>query len=312
LSSVASNFPMSPGLLGNNGTTPIRVYGDNRPEHELPQVGVIRSATPDYFRSLGIPLMAGRTFGESDTEDSQPVAVVNRSLAKVAWGTKDPIGSRISGDGEHWLQVVGIVGDVKEYGPGRDTPAQVYLPMMQRPIPSTVVVRAAGAPEVAIAGVRRAVLESNPDTAVTRVETLDDARDEAVRPPRTVAQLFGLFAGLALVIAVAGIGSMLMLWVRQRMREIGIRIAMGAGPGDIVATVLRQGMLLAVLGFALGLGGALGLTRLLKTLLFEVTPTDVPTYGTVSAVLLIAALVACWMPARRAARIDPQRALRCE
>jgi putative ABC transport system permease protein len=133
-----------------------------------------------------------------------------------------------------------------------------------------------------------------------------------VASPRTTAQLFGLFAALALVIAVAGIGSMLALWVRQRMREIGIRMALGAAPADILSTVLRQGMVLVTVGLACGLAGALALTGLLKKLLFQVTPTDVPTYSVVSALLLVAALVACWVPARRAARIDPQVALRSE
>jgi putative ABC transport system permease protein len=127
-----------------------------------------------------------------------------------------------------------------------------------------------------------------------------------------MTRLFGLFAALALVIAVAGIGSMLALWVRQRMREIGIRIALGASPRDILATVVRQGMVLAGIGLVCGLFGALALTRLLKNLLFEVTPTDAPTYAAVSVLLMAAALAACWVPARRAAGIDPQVALRCE
>lgn len=130
--------------------------------------------------------------------------------------------------------------------------------------------------------------------------------------PRTTTRLFGLFAALALVIAVAGMGSMLALWVRQRMREIGIRIALGASPADILTAVVRQLMVLVTIGLACGFAGALALTRLLKNLLFEVTPTDAPTYLAVSALLLVASLAACWVPARRAAGIDPQVALRCE
>jgi len=160
--------------------------------------------------------------------------------------------------------------------------------------------------------VRRAVLQANPESAVIKIQTLDEARAEAVASPRTTAQLFGLFAGLALVIAVAGIGSMLALWVRQRMREIGIRIALGASPSDILSTVLRQGMVLVAVGLVGGLAGALVLTQALKRMLFAITPTDVPTYAVVSVLLLGAALVACWIPARRAARIDPQVALRTE
>ena len=184
--------------------------------------------------------------------------------------------------------------------------------MAQAPFAGNVLVRTSTDPELLIPAVRRAVLDANPESAVVKVKTLDEARSEAVASPRTTAQLFGLFAVLALVIAVAGIGSMLALWVRQRMREIGIRIALGAGPADILSTVLRQGMMLVTVGLACGLGGALALTRLLKKLLFAVTPTDAPTYAVVSALLLTAALLACWVPARRAARIDPQVALRSE
>jgi putative ABC transport system permease protein len=127
-----------------------------------------------------------------------------------------------------------------------------------------------------------------------------------------MARLFALFGALALVIAVTGIGSMLALWVRQRMREIGIRMAMGASPGDILANVVRQGMVLTAVGAAAGLAGSLAMARLIAKLLFEVTPTDIATYAVVSALLTGSALVACWIPARRAARIDPQVALRCE
>jgi predicted permease len=309
---VSSNFPMNPDNKIGGPTPRFRIQGDNRPDHELTPVSVIRSVSPEYFRTLGIPLVAGRFIEARDTDTAQRVVVVNRSLAERAWNRKDPVGQNISFDGEHWFQVVGIAGDVKEFGPARETPAQIYLSQQQQPNAACVLVRAASDPKSVIASVRRAVLEANPGAAVVRVETLDDARSEAVRPPRTVASLFGLFAILALVIAVAGIGSMLMLSVRQRMREIGIRIALGASPADIVGTVLRQGLALAVAGFVLGLGGALALTRLIRTLLFEVAPTDLPTYGAVSLVLLASAAAACWVPGRRAAQIDPQLALRCE
>jgi len=312
VSAISSDFPMNPGSRMNMAGTHLRAFGDSRPDGELPRVGVVRFVSPDYFKVLGIPLVSGRAIQESDNEKVPYVAVINRALALRVWGNADPIDQKVQLGSNDWLRVVGVVGDVKEFGPGHDVPSQVYLAIAQQPMATCVLVRAAGEPNAVISGVRRAVLGANPGTAITRVETLEDARSEAVRPPRTVARLFTLFAGLALVIAVAGIGSMLMLSVRQRMREIGIRIALGAGPGDIVAAILRQGMALAAIGFAVGLVGALMLTRLIRTLLFEVTPTDAPTYAAVSAVLLAAALIASWTPARRAARIDPQLALRCE
>jgi putative ABC transport system permease protein len=278
----------------------------------MPPVQSVRRVTPDYFRTVGIPLIAGRAFRDSDTEESPMVILVNRSLARRTWKNEDAVGKRITFDGEHFLEIVGVVGDVREFGPREDAPVQLYRPMRQDPFAGNVLVRTASDAELLIPAVRRAVLEANPESAVVKVKTLDDARSEAVASPRTTAQLFGLFAALALVIAVAGIGSMLALWVRQRIREIGIRIALGAAPADILSTVLRQGMLLVAVGLACGLGGALTLSRLLKKLLFAVAPTDAPTYAVVSALLLAAALLACWFPARRAARIDPQVALRSE
>jgi putative ABC transport system permease protein len=309
---VSSSFPMDADNVGGGRPLRFRVFGDNRPETEMPPVQSVRRVTTDYFRTVGIPLIAGRAFRESDTETAPMVVLVNRSLARRTWKNEDAVGKRITFDGEHFLEVVGIVGDVREFGPREDAPIQLYRPMAQAPFAGNVLVRTAADPESLIPAVRRAVLDANPESAVIKVKTLDEARSEAVASPRTTAQLFGLFAALALVIAVAGIGSMLALWVRQRMREIGIRIALGAAPADILSTVLRQGMVLVTVGLACGLGGALTLTRLLKKLLFAVTPTDAPTYAVVSALLLVAALLACWVPARRAARIDPQVALRSE
>jgi predicted permease len=311
-SAVSSDFPMNPGSRMNMGGNHIRAFGDTRPDSELTQVSVMRFVSPDYFRALGVPLIAGRAFRDADDEKAPPVVVLNRSLARQIWGNDNPIGKRVSFDDVEWHTVVGVVGDTREFGPGHEAPPQVYYSLWRHSMATCVVIRTAGDPAASISGVRRAVLEANPGTAVTRIDTLDDARSEALRPPRTVTRLFGLFAVLALVISMAGIGSMLMLWVRQRIREIGIRMALGAKPGDIVASVLQQGMVLAVAGFALGIAGALALTRFLKTLLFEVTPTDTPTYAAVSVVLLTAALIGCWIPARRAARIDPQAALRSE
>ncbi|HEY1495070.1 MAG TPA: ABC transporter permease [Candidatus Solibacter sp.] len=309
----ASSFPMDPD--NNNfgsGVVRFRVYGDSRPDTELPPISAVRRITPDYFHTVGIPLVAGRTFRDSDSEKAPNVFIVSRSLAQRAWKNEDPIGKRITFDGEHYAEIVGVAGDVHEFGPGQGAPIQVYRPIAQQPFVGALLVRGAGDPRALIATVRRTALEANPESAVTKIQTLEEARSLSTASPRTTTRLFGLFAALALVIALAGIGSMLALWVRQRMREIGIRIALGAGPADILATVVRQGMVLVAIGLVCGLAGALALTRLLKNLLFEVTPTDAPTYAAVSVLLLAAALLACWVPARRAARIDPQIALRCE
>jgi putative ABC transport system permease protein len=308
---LSSNFPMSPdmGIFIRR----FRIEGSSRPESDLPPVQSLRLATPGYFKTLGIPLVAGRTFRDSDKLFAPLVVVINHSLAKQVWNREDPIGKRISFDGEHWLQIVGVVGDVKEFGLRQATPFQVYGSLAQEPANAgTLLVRTAGDPAPFTGMVRRAVLAVDPETAIVRVETLEQAREDSVASPETATRLFGLFAVLALVIAAAGIGSMLALWVRQRMREIGIRMALGAKPGDILRTVVRQGMVLVLVGLGCGMAGALALTRLMQTLLFAVTPTDAATFAAVTVLLPGAALLACYVPARRASRIDPQVALRCE
>jgi putative ABC transport system permease protein len=310
---VSSSFPMDPDNTNtSSGVARFRVYGDNRPDTELPGVLSIRRVTPDYFRTIGIQVIAGRTFLDSDSETAPMVVLVNRTLAQRTWKDGNAVGKRITFDGEHYAEIVGVVGDVREFGPGQTAPVQVYRPIAQQPFVGSLVVRGAGDPRALIASVRRATLDANPESAITKIQTLDEARSLSTASPRTTTRLFGLFAALALVIALAGIGSMLALWVRQRIREIGIRMALGAGPKDILATVVRQGMVLVAIGLTCGFAGALALTRLLKNLLFEVTPTDAATYVAVSGFLLMAAILACWVPARRAARIDPQMALRCE
>jgi putative ABC transport system permease protein len=280
---------------------------------ETPPMAAMRGATPGYFSTLGIPLVSGRTFRESDSPDASPVAVISRALAHRRWGQQDPTGRRVSFDrGKTWIAIVGVVGDVKEYGLDRAAPEQFYRPMAQLQMPAAILVRTANDPEALSNQVRRDILDLDPQTAITLVKTLEEVRTDSVSSPRTTARLLGSFAGLALIVAVAGIGSMLALSVRQRVREIGIRMALGATPGDVLRVIVRQGMALVAIGMALGLAGAVALTGALKALLFEVTPTDLATYVLVSAVLAAAALLASYLPARRAARIDPQAALRCE
>ncbi|MBZ5726587.1 MAG: ABC transporter permease [Acidobacteriia bacterium] len=310
---VASAFPMDPDILGGGQPQRFQVEGDPRPDEELPAVNTVRAASPGYFQTLGIPLVAGRPFLDSDDEHAPRVVIVNRSLAHRRWGNENPIGRRIAflGDGA-WLKIVGVVGDVREFGQNRESPYEVYAPLEQIPNAGSVLVRTAGDPLAMVNMLRRAVHEVNPQIAINQAETLEQARADSVSSPRTLTRLFGLFGGLAFLIAITGIASMLALWVRQRAREIGIRMALGASPADIVGAVIRRGMLLAGIGLAAGVGGAWALTGYLKTLLFQVEPTDAVTFLLVAALLLAAALLACFVPAMRAARIDPQAALRAE
>ncbi|MGA2131064.1 MAG: ABC transporter permease [Bryobacteraceae bacterium] len=310
---VASSFPLDPDTFGMNGMDQtFHIEGRIESDAEVPPAANLRTVTPNYFKTLGIPLVRGRLFQDADHQDALPVAIISRGMARKRWGAQDPVGRRISFDGKSWITIVGLVGDVKEFGLGREAPEQLYTPLAQTGMPGSILVRTAGDPAVLANQLRRSIREIDPEISVTMVKTLDEVRSDSVSAPRTTARLFGLFAALALVIAVAGIGSMLALSVRQGIREIGIRMALGAAPLDILGIVIRRGMILVACGLAIGVAGAMALTGTLKALLFEITPTDLSTYLAVSTLLGLAALAAAYVPARRAARIDPQIALRCE
>ncbi|HLK62594.1 MAG TPA: ABC transporter permease [Bryobacteraceae bacterium] len=314
---TSNSYPLDPDMVAMARTMEHQwhfiVEGDGRGESEWPGVKALRIASPGYFRTLGIPLLSGRAFLDSDTESTPQVVMINRALGKQAWGDADPLGRRLSFDGgQDWATIVGVAADTKEFGLGAETPFEIYLPEGQFPASGVALVRTTSDPASVEALVRKAILEIDPETAITHVESLEEVRADSIASPRTTACMFSLFAVLAFLIALTGIGSMLALWVKQRTREIGIRMALGARPGRILGTVIRQGMSMVAIGLLFGYLGAVLLTRFLKVLLFQVEPTDGPTYALVSAVLLLAALVACILPARRAARIDPHVALRCE
>lgn len=311
---VASSFPLDPDNINYGGqTVRFQVEGDPRPESELPPVSTTRRASPEYFETLGIPLISGRTFRDSDNDRAPMVVLMNQALALKRWGNRDPAGKRITFDnGTTWLTVIGVVGNVKEFGLATETPYQVYLPLAQAAFPGSVLVRVAGNPRGMVEQIRRAIHEVDPAIAIVKMKSMEEFRADSVASPRTMARLFALFGIIALVIAVGGIASMLALWVRQRMREIGIRMALGASPRKILGDFLWQGMALVAAGLLLGGLVSLAAGRLIATVLFQVKPHDPLTYAIVSGVLLLAALIACYPPARRASGVDPQLALRCE
>jgi predicted permease len=311
---VGSSFPLDQDNL-NQGGRPIRfqVEGDWRSEAELPPVTIARTASPDYFKTLKIPTIMGRAFLDSDNADAPKVVILNQTVARRRFGKENPVGKRITIDnGENWMTIVGVVGDVKEAGLARETPYQIYRPFAQLPFLGSTLIRASGPQKEIVEQIRRGLQEVEPYMAVVRVQTMEEARAKSIASPRTLTRLFTLFAVLALIIAVAGVGSMLALGVRQRNREIGIRMALGATPRNVLASVISQGMLLVIMGLVAGLAVALMTTTVLSALLFQVTPTHIPTYFVGSILLLGAAFLACYLPARRASHIDPQVALRCE
>ena len=275
------------------------------------------SVSADYFSAMGIPLRRGRLFTERDNKDSPHVALINETMAKRTFPGEDPIGKRITFDtGEKnpdWFEVVGIVGDVKQYGLDQPTTLQTYEPYTQQTFPSmTLVVRTKGDPTNLSAAIRSEVLKLDKDQPVSSIKTLQQFFSNSISQQQFSMLLLGVFAAVALVLATVGIYGVLSYAVTQRRHEIGIRMALGARAPDVLRLVLINGMSLALIGVILGLGGAFGLTRLMETLLFEVKATDIITYATVALGLLVVALAACYIPARRATKVDPLVALRYE
>jgi ABC-type lipoprotein release transport system permease subunit len=215
-------------------------------------------------------------------------------------------------NGKTWATIVGVVGDVRQYGLDKEPADEIYVPVSQGPFATFLVVKTTSEPMSQARLIRDVVHRTDAETAVDQVETLQQVRDESVANPRLTAWLLGLFAGLALLITAAGITGVMALSVTQRTREIGIRIALGATRARIVATVMRQGMTLVVVGLLVGVAGALALDRLVTSLLFATPAADPATFAAVSLLLTLVAGVACFVPALRATGIDPMLALRSE
>jgi putative ABC transport system permease protein len=272
--------------------------------------------TPGYLRAMEIPLQKGRTITEHDNPNTEKVALINRRMADELWANQDPIGKRIRFSGEDknpWWTIVGVVNDVSQYALDKKAPMQIYLPHEQFPTSfNTIVVKTNVKPEEVTAAVRNAILSVDSEQAVFNVATLQELQSNSVLLRSFFMLLLIIFASLALILAVVGIYGVMSYAVTQRTQEIGIRLALGARAGDVLTLILRNGMILTTVGVVIGLAGAFALTRLLAVLLFGVAPTDAITFATVSVTLIVAAFVACYIPARRATKVDPLVALRYE
>ncbi len=274
--------------------------------------------TPGYLRAMSVTLLKGRAMEEHDTAEAAPVALINETMARELWPSEDPLGKRIKFPGSEknpqpWRTVVGVVGDVSQYGLDRKIPMQIYLPEAQYPTSvMTLVVRADSNPGNLVATIRNEILSIDRDQAISDVATMEQLLSDSISLRRFSMLLLLAFAGVALVLAAIGIYGVISYSVTQRTREIGIRIALGAQRGDIVRLVVGQGMALTIGGVCLGVVAAILLTRMMSSLLFGVSATDPVTFAVIALLLAGVALLACYIPARRATKVDPMVALRYE
>jgi len=265
---------------------------------------------------MGIPVLKGRAFTDQDKPGAPPVIIVNETMAQKYWPGADPIGKRVRFNAPlqqaPWMQVVGVVQDVKHELQAPVT-ADYYLPHAQDVWSSMVLVARTKAEPLSLASdMRQQVWSLDKDQPVFDVRTMEQVRAFSVSLHSFSAGSLGIFAGIALLLAAIGIYGVMSYAVMQRTQEIGIRMALGARAADVLKLVVRNGMSLALIGVVAGLAGAYGITRLLASLLFGVTPTDLLTFGSVTLGLLLVALLACYIPARRATKVDPLVALRYE
>jgi putative ABC transport system permease protein len=320
-----------PGVTSADYTTSIPLEWKGGTSGFFPEHGVIlkalaydanhRQVSPDYLRTIGMPLREGRVFDGRDGSDAAPVAIVNETMAKQYWPGGSALGKRFKlGDPDEelpWVTIIGIVGDLRQMGMDVPVKAEMYFPYRQRQpqvwfTPRDLVVRAAVEPLLLAGAIQREVHAVDPDQPVSNIRTMDEVLGEESSPRRLSMTLLSGFSLLALLLAGIGTYGLLACFVSQHTREIGVRVALGARPEDIVKLVVGKGMSLVAAGVVAGLAGALGFTRLIQGLLYGVSPSDPWTLATTPLLLASVALAACWIPARRAARVDPMEALRHE
>ena len=303
-------------LAGGGSTQPFSIEG--RPTGTIAEqpMAQTRYISPDYFKAIGIPLRQGRFFSDQDRDNSVPVIIISEAMARRFWPGENPIGKRLTPSfhsKEGAREIVGVVGDVKARGLDSDASTMMYLPYKQAPRPfMSFVVRTSSNPESLVQPVSRAIYSIDKEQALTDVQTMDQVLMQSLSDRRFNMTLLLTFAGVALVLAAVGVYGVMNYTVTLRRRELGIRMALGAKASDVLRLVLRQGLTLTLIGVGAGLISAYALTRLMASLLYGVTATDYLTFASVSAVLIVVGLVASFVPARRATKVDPTIALRTE
>jgi putative ABC transport system permease protein len=308
---ITSLMPMGSG----NTSTEAQIPGRSAAPDDSQPSASWRIISPGYHRTLGIPLR-GRDFDERDTASSQPVTIISEEMARRHWPGEDPIGKSvvIGSFGGRERTIIGIAGDVRSFGLDTEPGAMVYVPLATAALwnPFSLVVRTRSEPMALASAVRGALRSIDPNVPVYDIQTAERMLSDSLGSRRFNMFLLGSFAGVALLLASVGLFGVMAYLVSQRTREIGVRLALGAQPRDVFRLVIGRGMLLALIGTAAGLAAAFGLARLLETLLFQIKPADALTFTVAPALLLVVALLACYIPARRATKVDPLVALRCE
>jgi putative ABC transport system permease protein len=313
---VSAGYTTSVPLQWPGGANGFTIDGPQPPPNVATNA-IHRQVSADYFQTLGVPLREGRYFDNRDDQNAQPVVIVNETMARKYWPSESALGKRIKFGEGPWITIVGVVTDVREMGVDQPVKGEMYLPYRQMTTfpaykPRDLVIRASGNPLELVAAVRREVHVVDFDQPVSNIATLDQLLDDATQSRRVGMMLLVAFAALAFLLAMMGIYAVLAYFVTQRRGEIGVRLALGAQPRAILSLVLKKGMGLALLGLVIGLMAAFILTRLMASLLFGVSASDPTTFAIISVLLMSIALFACYIPARRAMKVDPLVALRYE
>jgi predicted permease len=310
--SAINHLPLS----GDVWTLPFTIEGRPAPAPGEKQGAVYRIIRPNYFRTMGGTLLKGRDFTVHDDDSSPPVVIVSEAFARRYWPNQDPLGKRIEvgDDGPNPREIVGVVKALKQNDWTAEPNLEMYLPHLQSPSPRglTLVVRSNGDPLALVAGVENHVWSIDKHLPVSEIRTMEEVIAGSIEQQRFNMFLLGLFASVALILAIVGIYGVMSDSVTSRTHEIGIRMALGAQRTDVLRMVIRQGMALAVIGIAIGLVGAFWLSQFMSSLLYEISPTDRTTFILIPLVLALVILCACWIPARRATKVDPLVALRYE
>jgi putative ABC transport system permease protein len=273
--------------------------------------------TPNFFRALGIPIVAGRDFTDRDNDMASGAAIINEAMARRYFPNEDPIGKRLTlglhRPGDPWLTIVGVVKDIPHRGLESESAPDWYLSYLDEPRRhGYLMARASGDPASLAAAIRSQVSAIDKDQPVTAIRTLNEVIASTTAPRRFNTLLLAIFAAVALALAATGIYSVISYSVTQRTQEVGVRMALGARPGDVIRLILKQGLTLTLIGVAAGLLGAIAAARVMTGLLYGVAATDPATFVAISLLLVIVATLACYLPARRAARVEPITALRHE